>query len=102
MHSQKHHRQPMLCVRNPPIRGATITTADSNAPYIEVYNGRFRRGKMCTKMVKMPETIPAEASPVIARPMMNTSDDGAAAQTIDPAKNIDVETRNSVLTGKIL
>jgi hypothetical protein len=39
-------------------------------------------------MVRTPKNIPPEAAPAIARPEIKTLLFGAAAQIIDPAKNI--------------
>jgi len=42
---------------------------------------------MGIKIIMPPLKIPAEAKPAIARPTMNTTDDGATAQMREPISN---------------
>lgn len=52
--------------------------------------------------IEAPEKMPAPPSPATARPMMKTREDGAAAQTREPAAKTRRELRKTALTGRRL
>jgi hypothetical protein len=53
-------------------------------PFIAIYMGRFWSGMISTIMTVAPEKMPADPIPAIARPMMKTTELGAAPETADP------------------
>jgi hypothetical protein len=81
---QKHQRQDTFVVSAPPIRGPMIEEMPKTAPKSPWYLGRFRSGTRSIIVTDAPTNDPAPPMPVIALPMMNAKDDGAAAHNIDP------------------
>lgn len=54
------------------------------APAKPWYFGRFFRGTKSVMITLAPTRFPAPPKPVIARPMMRTIDEGAAAHKVEP------------------
>jgi hypothetical protein len=74
--------------------GAARIATLSIMPKMPQKNGRRRRGRICTRMVKNPPMIPAKPAPVTALPTTNMDDVAAVEQSKEPTKRIAWASRN--------
>lgn len=58
--------------------------------------GRFARGTICAMIIVVPEKIPAEPIPAIARPTTKAFEFGAPPQSADPTSNMVIAIRKIV------
>ena len=77
-----------LSVNVPPKIGPTTLATPFDKPKRDVNTGRFLRGISGSMMTMLPVKIPADAKPVIARPMIKDTDVGAAPQRAEPASKM--------------
>jgi hypothetical protein len=74
--------------------GAARIATLSIMPNMPQKNGRRRRGKICTRMVKNPPMIPAKPAPVTALPTTNMGDVVAVEQSKEPTRKIAWASKN--------
>jgi hypothetical protein len=82
-----------LSVNVPPNTGPRTLERPAAKPKKDVYTGRFRRGMSGRMIIMPPVKIPADARPVIARPMMKALEFGAAPHSAEPASRMTREVR---------
>lgn len=89
----------MLSARAPPRSGPTTDEMANVRPNIEVYMGLLRSGTSGSMIMAEPEKMPAAPRPAMARPMMKTTELGAAPQTAEPISKTSIESRKTCFVG---
>lgn len=98
--SQKIQRHVTLVVKTPPSNGPAMEATPKTAPIAPKYFALRSSGRRSTKTMFEPVVMPALPIPEMARPTMKALEVGAAAQMIDPIKNIAVDAMKVHLAGK--
>ena len=99
---QKHHRQPMVSVKAPPINGPQSAPTPNSMPTPAKRTGRCASRTECVPTTKAPVRMPALPRPCIARPKIRTSEDGAMAPMRLPTSKVANAVKKEALVSKVM